>query len=153
MDSNLLKPKVILSILFLILILSACIGFEPIPTRSYIKNGTKAKIKLILYFDREKLKKTFIGDSYIKYLENYKGEENDYCVTKINLDTSTLIGTFEIEPECCFCAYRQVSVKQEYIFDKLMIINQNDTIFLIGYDKIFKAFKEIDKKKFELQIK
>ena len=144
--------NIVLLTMILLEFCNSCI-LEPIPTNSFITNKATCKIELILYFDREKLEKIFSVGSYVNYLENYKGEHNSFGVTMISIDTARLIGKYLIDPGCSFVAYRQSNYKPDYIFNKLKIINQKDTLVINGYEQLAKAFKQTEKRKFELLIK
>lgn len=152
-DNLLLQIRNKLIVLCLIAYLPSCIFFEATPTFCYVKNDTKEKIRLYLYFNREKLEDIFVNKSYLYYLDNFDKGRSFTCVSKESLDTTNLIGMYEIDPNCFFDVYRKQSSKIEFIFDKIQIITQKDTIYFDGYDQIIKAFKEIDKNHYELQIK
>jgi hypothetical protein len=116
-----------------------------------INNKSNHDILLIIHYDRNDLESIWSGRPFIPYLKSYANERVEFL---INIDTINLISKFNIKPNKIFRLKRAIGEKATFsTYQKIEVISKNDTLVIDSQAKLDKAFKEIETRSYELEIK
>ncbi len=124
------------------------IGCDPL-TKSEIINNCDSDILVQLQFDKDLLDSTWHGaNSYIAYLNDFGGMKDN----RILFDSINLIATYRLTKNDTFLVHGAVGTHPRFIFNRLVLIKNSDTVNFDGYDKIYSKFESIGPRFFEFNI-
>ena len=141
-----MQPRGLLAVLTLTIITISC---DPIYT-SEIRNRTNENLTVEIHFDNKKMNEIWNGRPIIPYLKSHGLKDG---VNIVEFDTVDFKTVYQIDPQNSF--YLEHGMKQpDYeIYKSIKIISKADTLNLNGQDEIKNALRQVEKRKWELEVR
>lgn len=117
--------------------------------KSEIRNGTKENLTVEVHFDNKKMNEIWDGRPIIPYLKRHGLKDG---VSIVKFDTINFKTIYKIAPQNSFYLEDGMSRPDYEIYKSVKIISKADTINLIGRTEIKNALKQVEKRKWELEI-
>lgn len=116
------------------------------------QSGNNAIIEI--HFDSTAYKKNHSNSDLKKFLTERFGYTSDgQDVDFVSFDTKALTQQYSISPNSTYCIEGWGDNGFGVLYDKIIIIRDNDTIVYNGLEMIKKSFKRVNSRKNRLEIK
>jgi len=143
----------IIKIWFIIIIISgtSCV-YDPPPPSVRIFNSSNDTVKLIVNYNKL-LFYDFRPEINMSKIKLYKGDWLGDGKSIVDFDTTMLIGTYLLEPDCRFSLRFHSRSKLDFKFDTIKVINGMDTLKVYGSLDSLYLFTKRKFQQYELTIK
>ncbi len=136
----------ILSFLTVLLLIYSCEPFYG----STIKNDSSNSIFIVLEYDKKSIEDAWGERPYIPFLKTNSIAPG---VSIIDFDSINLISKYKVDPGVSFSVEHGQGEEPDYDLFKKIIIISNDTLVLGNRNEIKSTFEEVEKWRWELNIK
>ena len=124
------------------------VSCDPIYT-SEIRNRTNENLTVEIHFDNKKMNEIWDGRPIIPYLKRHGLKDG---VNIIEFDTVDFKTVYRIDPQNSFYLEHGMKRPDYEIYKSIKIISRADTLNLNGREEIKNALRQVEKRKWELEV-